>query len=336
MLDLDIPRSALCLDTCLGMQPGEQVTVLYDVLYREDAVALADYASKSGAHPRLVEVPERQLGEKDVSPEAAAQLLGSDVLVVVFDPEDACQFWHTESRSNASAEGARVGLLFPPADWDITAEDLVVTKALTDRLAQLLDTASDARVVTAAGTDLTMSLAGREGFSCHSILHEVGATATIPDWGDAEISPLEGTASGTIVYDGSIAFIGKLDAPITVQVVDGAITSISGGESAAELQRIMDLEGPTARNVAELGIGTVPRGEITGHKDDKLFGTVHIALGHNVSLGGSVEAPVHLDGVMHNPTLWLDGREVLVEGRLADWLADELGRAELASGTAVR
>jgi len=92
------------------------------------------------------------------------------------------------------------------------------------------------------------------------------------------------------------------------------------------------MEGPSARNIAELGIGTVPRGEITGHKDDKLFGTVHVAMGHNVSLGGIVDSPVHLDGVLHAPTLLLDGREVLVAGRLAPWLADELDRPELAAG----
>ncbi|GAA1859761.1 aminopeptidase [Microbacterium koreense] len=331
MLSLDTTRSSICLDTCLAVQPGEVVTLLHDPHHADDAAALAAYAASIGASPRLVPVPERHLGEKDVSPEAAAQLRGSDVLVVVFDPEDACQFWHTQGRMDASADGARVGLLFPPAHWDLTADDLRVTEALTDRLGALLDAASDAHLTTVAGTDLRMSLAGREGFSCHSILHEPGATATIPDWGDAEISPLEGTATGRIVYDASIAFIGEVDVPIVVEVVDGAVTTVEGGASAAQLRHIFDTEGPAARNIAELGIGTVPRGEITGHKDDKLFGTVHVAMGHNVSLGGVVDAPVHLDGVLHNPTLVLDGREVLVEGRLAPWLADELSRPELAS-----
>jgi leucyl aminopeptidase (aminopeptidase T) len=330
VLRLDDARSSLCLDTCLAVQPGEVVAVLHDPAHAEDAAALGAYAASIGAVPRLVGVPERRLGEKDVPPEAAAQLRDSDVLVVVFDPEDACQFWHTRGRMDASADGARVGMIFPPAHWDIDGTDLELTKQLTDRLAELLDQATDAHLTTAAGTDLRMSLAGREGFSCHSILHERGATATIPDWGDAETSPLEGTATGRIVYDGSIAFIGKVDEPIVVEVLDGSVTSVSGGASAAELQRIFDVEGPTARNIAELGIGTVPRGDITGHKDDKLFGTVHVAMGHNVSLGGVVDSPVHLDGVLHEPTLVLDGREVLVGGRLAPWLADELNRPELA------
>ncbi|MFT4285090.1 MAG: hypothetical protein QM598_09695 [Protaetiibacter sp.] len=333
MLELDDSRADLCLDTCLAVRPGEVVTLLYDPPHASDAEVLAARAASRGATPRLVGVPERRLGEKDVSPEAAAELRGSDVLVVVFDPEDACQFWHTRGRMDASADGARVGLLFPPADWSITAADLDLTQRLTDRLGELLDQASDAHLTSAAGTDLRMSLAGREGFSCHSILHERGATATIPDWGDAEISPLERTATGRIVYDGSIAFIGKVDEPIVVDVVDGAVTTVQGGASAAELQRIFDTEGPSARNIAELGIGTVPRGEITGHKDDKLFGTVHVAMGHNVSLGGVVDSPVHLDGVLHEPTLVLDGREVLVAGRLAPWLAAELDRPELAHST---
>lgn len=331
MIDNDAARAALCLETCLAVQSGEIVSLLFDPPHEADARALARHAIALGATTRLIGVPERRLGEKDVSPEAAARLTGSDVVVVVFDPEDACQFWHAKARQSVSASGGRVGLLFPPAHWDLTHDDLVRTGQLTDRLGELLHTAHEAVLTTARGTHLRMSLAGRTGFSCHSILHARGATATIPDWGDAEISPVEGTASGRIVYDGSIAFLGILDAPITVEVVDGAVSSITGGRSAAELRGILEANGPESRNIAELGIGTVPRGEITGHKDDKLFGTVHVALGHNVSLGGFVDAPVHLDGVLHAPTLVLDGREILVEGHLAAWLAEELDRPELAT-----
>jgi leucyl aminopeptidase (aminopeptidase T) len=53
-------------------------------------------------------------------------------------------------------------------------------------------------------------------------------------------------------------------------------------------------------------------------EDEKVLGTVHIALGDNSTFGGTVEVPSHLDGVLLNPTLWLDGKKILEQGRLIE------------------
>lgn len=49
-------------------------------------------------------------------------------------------------------------------------------------------------------------------------------------------------------------------------------------------------------------------------EDEKALGTVHIAIGDNKSFGGKVEASVHLDGIMKNPILVIDGRTVIKNG----------------------
>jgi leucyl aminopeptidase (aminopeptidase T) len=267
---------------------------------------------------------DRQVGSKEIPVKDADLIASSDVVIIALQPEDACQLWHTTARMNASAAGARIGLLFPPATWDLSYDQLLATKQLTDALAALLHTAEHAHLTAPGGTDLTMSLAGREAFSCHSLIAEPGATATIPDWGDAETSPLESTAQGRLVIDGSMSFIGVIHRPIDMTVLGGSVTEVKGGDEAARLRAILDKAGPTGRNIAELGIGTVARGGITGHKDDKLFGTAHVALGHNVSLGGTVESSIHLDGVLMRPTLILDDRQILVDGALAPWLEKEI------------
>jgi leucyl aminopeptidase (aminopeptidase T) len=316
--DLTPSAVELCLTTCLAVRPGESVTLVTDDAHAGAALALARGAEELGARPVLLRLADRHVGGKTAPGPVDAALAVSDVAVFVLLPEDGCQLWHTPGRQRASEAGARIGLLFPPSTWDLTEADLLATKRLTDRLADELTAASTATLRTAAGTDLTLSLAGRPGFSCHSLVTGTGATATIPEWGDAEIGPVEGTTNGTLVIDASIPYIGVVAEPIRMRVVDGLVTTIEGGAEAARLREILDAAGPTARNIAELGIGTIPRGGVTGHKDDKLLGTVHVALGHNRTLGGTVDCDVHLDGVMHRASLELDGAPVLVDGTLAD------------------
>lgn len=318
MDELTGPAVELCLTTCLGVRPGESVTLVTDDTHLPAARSLALGVERLGATPVLLRLADRHVGGKLAPVPVDAALAGSDVAVFVLTPEDGCQLWHTPGRQRASEAGARIGLLFPPSTWDLTLADLEATKRLTDALAAALTDASTARLTTAGGTDLTMSLAGRPGFSCHSLVTATGATATIPEWGDAEIGPVEGTANGTLVVDASMAYLGVIAEPVRMEVRDGLVTTIEGGAQAARLETILAAAGPTGRNIAELGIGTIPRGGVTGHKDDKLLGTVHVALGHNRTLGGIVDCDVHLDGVMHAATLALDDRLVLTAGTLAD------------------
>jgi leucyl aminopeptidase (aminopeptidase T) len=68
--------------------------------------------------------------------------------------------------------------------------------------------------------------------------------------------------------------------------------------------------------VAELGVGTNDRAILTGQilEDEKILGTVHVAFGNNASMGGTVEVPFHVDGILLEPTLELDGTIILDRG----------------------
>ena len=51
-------------------------------------------------------------------------------------------------------------------------------------------------------------------------------------------------------------------------------------------------------------------------EDEKVMGTVHIALGNNMSMGGTCDVGIHLDGVMLKPTLKADARVIMQDGTL--------------------
>jgi leucyl aminopeptidase (aminopeptidase T) len=89
------------------------------------------------------------------------------------------------------------------------------------------------------------------------------------------------------------------------------------GPDAEGLEKILG-DNPLARNLAELGIGTNNKARLTGIilEDEKIYGTVHIALGSNDTFGGTVAAGIHLDGVITRPELFIDGRPLTGGGKI--------------------
>jgi len=87
---------------------------------------------------------------------------------------------------------------------------------------------------------------------------------------------------------------------------------------AALLEETVERIGPLARNIAEFGVGTNDMAQVTGKilEDEKVKGTIHVALGNNISMGGTVNVPFHVDGVVLKPTVYVDEVLLLKEGKL--------------------
>jgi leucyl aminopeptidase (aminopeptidase T) len=74
-----------------------------------------------------------------------------------------------------------------------------------------------------------------------------------------------------------------------------------------------------ARFIAEFAIGTNPNARITGNllEDEKVLGTCHIAFGDNTSYpGGTNESVLHIDTIVISPTIILDDKTIMENGRL--------------------
>ena len=149
------------------------------------------------------------------------------------------------------------------------------------------------------------------------IYHNPGDFGNLPA-GEAFIAPVEGTAQGVIVIDGAMSGVGVVEEPIKMTVESGYVTEITGGHGARMLEDAIADLGKPARNIAELGVGTNDRAIITGKvlEDEKVLGTVHLALGNNVGFGGTCDVPVHLDGIILRPTLVIDDEVIIKEGAL--------------------
>lgn len=229
---------------------------------------------------------------------------------------------HTQARLDAFAAGARfISLRGVTEDMMITGAmsvDFEKLKAATERMAEKLTSARQASVRSATGTDVTLSIAGRQAFVLDGYFHNDYGFATLPP-GEAPTCPVEGTTEGVIVFDYSMDGIGRLSEPLKLTVEGGIVTSVSGGMEEVRFIEDIFARDSSARNIAEFAIGTNPRARLIGNlgEDKKLAGTVHFAIGDNKSLGGTVESSIHLDGLLLKPSVYLDGELVVDKGTIA-------------------
>jgi leucyl aminopeptidase (aminopeptidase T) len=130
-------------------------------------------------------------------------------------------------------------------------------------------------------------------------------------------APVAGWGGGTLVVDGSIAGVGRLDGPVTLTVRSGHLSDASG-QPGAQLLELLTVHGDDGTSVAELGIGTNEAAILTGNilEDEKILGTAHLAFGASAAIGGTVQVPVHLDCVVLEPTVEIDGEPLVRDGEL--------------------
>jgi leucyl aminopeptidase (aminopeptidase T) len=306
----------VALTECIAVKPGENVVVLIDEPQRRIGLAFWEMARELNAEAILCEMLPRETNGEEPPKAIAGLLKACDVFII----PTSKSLSHTDARRQACAAGAR-GATLPGITEEAMKRSLKADyrgiEARTKKIAPLVTAAREARVTTALGTDITMSLEGRTCHEDHGIVRAAGEFTNLPA-GEAYLAPLEGTASGTIVVDGSAAGVGIVKKPITLEVADGYAVDIRGGAEAETLNRITAKFGKDGRNIAELGIGTNDKATLTGLvlEDEKVMGTVHIAIGDNASMGGKVSVPSHLDLVIRKPTLVLDGREIIKDGKL--------------------
>jgi leucyl aminopeptidase (aminopeptidase T) len=304
------------LINCMGTKKGEKVLVVTDNTLCELGLIFYQAAVKLEAEAMLIQMIPRTSNGEEPPGVIAAAMKEADVVLLVTEKSLS----HTRARKKSNEAGARVASL-PGLNADMMARTLSADYSAISRLSKqigdILTEGHRARLTSHAGTNLVLSIEGRKGHPDTGIYHQKGAFGNLPA-GESFIAPVEETASGIIVFDGSLAGVGKLEEPITLQVEKGYVVDISGGNSARELIELLSIHGKNGRNIAELGIGTNHEARLTGLvlEDEKVLGTVHVALGDNSTFGGTVEAASHLDGIILYPTLEIDGHVLLKDGKM--------------------
>jgi leucyl aminopeptidase (aminopeptidase T) len=312
--ELDAAVRAVVRD-CLGVSEGEDVLVICNPATAELGENLRAEAEAAGANAVIEQIPELFTHGSEPTPPIAAAMAAADVVLV----PTVQSISHTEARRRASAAGARIATL-PGVTEQMLARvmsaDMEGLRRKGHAVADALDRGSEVRIACDDGGDLRLGLQGRTAIADAGELTAPGAFGNLP-CGEGFIAPLEGTAEGALVVDGSIASIGLVDQPVELSVAGGHLTA-ARGEAGERLIELLEGYGPDGTNVAELGIGTNEKATLTGEvlEDEKILGTAHVAFGASASFGGTVQVPVHIDCVVTRPTVEVDGEAIVRDGEL--------------------
>ena len=359
MTDPRIERYAsLLVDTCVDVQPGWEVIVTSTPLARPLLEELARQIGRKGAYVYqrldfsgstgggvgawIQSAPEELLEE--LPPIDRYMIENIDCLIAIQAPENT-----REASAIAPERMAKLNVAYRPAMERVISgnlawvgcqyptpalaqeagmsvrefEDFLFGACLIDWAAERermqavkerLDATDEIRI-EAAGTDLTLSLSGREG------MIDAGG-ANMPG-GEVFYSPVETSADGEIVFSEFPAvYEGRELRGIRLHFEQGVVADASAQSEESFLLEVLDRD-EGARRLGEIGFGCNPG--ITRHMkntlfDEKINGTVHLALGNGFEfLGGSNESNVHWDIVKDlrdGGRIYADGELVLEDG---DW-----------------
>jgi leucyl aminopeptidase (aminopeptidase T) len=310
MTDL-APAVRTVIHKCLAVKEGENVVVVVDRETRTIGEALRDESAAAGGDAVLIVMDERASHGTEPPPPVAAALEACDVFIA----PTSRSLSHTSARKRATDAGAR-GATMPGVTEDmlgrVMAVDFDTMAARSKAVAAVLEAGTRAQVTCPRGTDLRLALDGRAGISDDGELSARGAFGNLP-CGEGFIAPAFG--EGTVVAL-SLAPLGISTEPATLTVAEGRIVAAEGGLGPQFIELLL-AHGELGTNLAELGVGTNDRARLTGNvlEDEKILGSVHVAFGASAGIGGTVSVPIHLDVVVVDASLEVDGQRVLDHGR---------------------
>ncbi len=306
------------LDQCLAVRAGEQVVLLTDGATDAGVITgLLEAVSTHDGIPLVARIPAPGLPGAE-PPGAVAMMLEAGAVIEL----TSLFIGSSLARRNASARGVRYlampGVVLdtfrPGGPLDVDFEQL---RSEAERVGRAWNAAQKFRLSTPGGTDLRGSVADRPGRVLHGIATEPGAYMAPPDV-ESGTAPVEGTASGVVVVDGDLLFMGRgpLREPVVLQVDDGQVVGIEGAERDRLIRMLERCADARMSNLAEVSVAFNPAGTICSvpMETESTRGSAHVALGNSIAYGGLVNAVAHLDCVMRDATLELDGRAVMIEG----------------------
>lgn len=306
-----------------NLRPTDSVLVVFDsgtadlVKYFQSAAGALNLelsTARTSVAANHGQEPDRRVAER---------MIGFDVVIAL----TTFSLAHSQARIDASEAGARF-LSLPQYSEALLGHPMVRVDyrriaPTVAKVSNLLTMGNVLTVTSRAGTNLTIDIQGRSGNNCPAFLTAPGDLGSPPDI-EANVSPVETGSNGIAVIDGSITHpsIGLLRDPVLIDFDSGVATRFTTRDhrTSDTLRTIFDGQDPARKVLAELGVGLNPEAVLTGVmlSDEGTLGTAHLGLGSNFFVGGLNRVDFHLDFVMRDVTVTVDGVDILRDGQLVD------------------
>ncbi len=305
-------------ETLLGSGTGAQVEWL-------NPRAVDDVERADARIQILAETNTRSLSGVDPSMQAKFSRSRSPILTRVLERSAAGEFrWVIVGYpTNAAAQEARMSLTdyanFVYRAALLDHEDPVAAwrglGARLERLAAWLGTVEELRIV-GPDTDLSLSVGGRTWIPCDG-------TFNFPD-GECFTSPVEDSAEGVIRFTYPAIFHGRAVENVRLRFERGEVVEAEASRGREYLEEMIAMDDG-ARRVGEFSFGLNEAVQaFTGEVlfDEKIGGTVHLALGEAYPESGGVNrSALHWDMVCdlrERSEVYADGELVYRNGQFLD------------------
>lgn len=173
-------------------------------------------------------------------------------------------------------------------------------------------------------TDLEFSVKGREFLNDSGIVDKEKIGYMNLPAGEIFVAPVENSANGRIFFDLPCMYhYGKQVKGVLFEFKNGNVAKYKINQGQKNFEDIMKHASGKKATIAELGIGTNPRAKPTGGMiivDEKILGTIHMAIGDNRLYGGKNTATIHWDffkTMGKGSRVYADGKVVMKNGK---WL----------------
>lgn len=354
------PYAKLLVEHSMQVKPGDKVLIRGNVGAAPLMEETLRYVLRAGgfpfvmaswdslAHTKMSEATEEQLST--VTDIDRMLVTGFDCMAVIRAPENTKGLTGIDPLKQAAQAKAFQPLMkhlindvrwvtcnFPchalAQDADMTLDDYAdfvfgaclidwkETEAYMNRVKAAFDSAEQVRIA-GPGTDLTFSIAGRRGIVC-------AGEKNMPD-GEVFYAPVENSANGYVTYDFPAIYQGREVDGVRLMFRDGRVTDATAKKGEEFLIKTLDTD-PGARFLGEFGIGCnfgIQRFSKDILFDEKIGGTVHLALGRSYEeSGGTNVSAIHWDMIKDLRTegrLELDGQVVQENGKFLGALGQPL------------
>ena len=295
--------------TCMNIKRNESVLIISDRrMNRDFSEALREAAEEQGAMA-TVKMMEPLETHGQEPPEKIAELMKTpNVLFLV----TSASLTHTKARKAATDKGIRIASMPGVSEFSFTQGGLTAdynqVKEYCTKMHEIMSRARMLRITTKAGTLVELQVGKYKWDPDTGIFHKRGDFGNLPS-GEISTSPNEGTTHGVIVFDQMEGYKN-----VRLNVKSSVVDKM---ERAPKIQEMINQLGMKAKTIAEIGIGCNPKAKLIGNilEDEKVLGTVHIALGNNTSYGGKNDVQFHYDGIIDKPTLVADGKIIIRDGK---------------------
>ncbi len=198
-----------------------------------------------------------------------------------------------------------VGKPDPVAEWRRVAKE-------QERIVNYLNAKKTIKV-EGKDTDLTVAVSGRKWINCCGLRN-------MPD-GEVFTGPVEDSAQGRIRYSYPAIYGGKEVVDVRLEFKDGKVTE-ARAEKGEDLLQAMIAMDEGAKRIGEFAIGTnygVQRFTKNTLFDEKIGGTIHLALGFSIPESGGVnQSGIHWDMVCdlkEGGRIFADGEKFYEDGK---------------------